>query len=233
MKNTSTILTTAILLAAGVAQTGLAQSDPNATLCLNIDLTAVSQGANTTNWGATVEGLQYTKITSRSIIQTLGAALNDTFSRRAKLVVVAPTNFLDTWTIQIQDGTNAPVDVTGFFGHQPGSPVTGSWTNRHGTQTGTVSYSIDTFSLQDQQGYPSLSQHFNVSGLTTLSTSSTENHRGTQMTLTDSISAQVSGTGDNQGAQTVLIGSITAQGREIEQTSSTENTNSSTATSRR
>lgn len=216
MKYLSTILPVAVLVMAGAADSTLAQSQTNQTLYLNIDLTAVSQGTATNTQEGVVTDLQFNRITSRNVIQAIGTALNDTFSERARLVVLAPTNSLDTWTIQIHDGTNAAVDVTGFFGHQPGSPVAGTWTNSRSGQSGTLSYSIDSFSLQDQAGSPALTEHFNVSGLTTLSSSTIDNWRRTQIGQVDNISAQVSGTGDYQGAQTLVSGSITAQGTDIE-----------------
>lgn len=67
------------LLMAGVAQSSFAQS--NEVLVLDIDLTAVSQGPVTTNRDRTITDVQFTRITSRSIIQVLGTALGDTFSK--------------------------------------------------------------------------------------------------------------------------------------------------------
>jgi hypothetical protein len=145
----------------------------------------------------------------------LGASLGDTFSKRAQLVLVVPTNSLEDWTIQIQDGTNAAVDVTGFFNHQPGSvSVSGSRTNPRNGGSAVTDFSVDSFSLQDQTGFPALTEHFSVSGFTVIESDAVVKHKGTVVGQSVNISAQVSGTGDNQGAQTVITGSITACGFE-------------------
>ncbi len=69
MMNLSKMLPIAALLMAGVAQTSLVQAQTNEQLFLNIDLTAVSQGTATTNWGGAVTDLHVTRITSQGIIQ--------------------------------------------------------------------------------------------------------------------------------------------------------------------
>lgn len=194
------------LLAAGALWTNAACAQTNETLALNIELTAVSQNAtNSTN-------VQCVKITSRGIIQDLAASLGTTFSHRAKLVVIAPSDALDNWSaIQIMDGTNI-VDVTGFFDHGQGSLVVqGSRTRGWGGSSTTVSYSVDSFSLMDQSGFTALTEHFNVSGFTVITSTTRTNKQGTNSSQTDSISAVVSGTGDEQGNPTVITGSITAE----------------------
>lgn len=216
MSNLSKIISVAALFMAGLAQTNFAQAQTNEVLSLNIDLTAVSQGPATTNHQGTITDLQCSRITSRSIIQVLGTALGDTFSRRAKLVVVTPTNSLENWTIQIDDGTNAPVDVTGFFGHQPGSvSVSGTKTDRKGNASVT-DFSVDSFSLLDQTNSPALTEHFSVSGFTVLESKAVVKHHGTVVGQSVNISAQVSGAGDNKGTPTVITGSITAESGEGE-----------------
>lgn len=129
--------------------------------------------------------------------------------------MLAPTNSLEDWTIQIQDGTNAAVDVTGFFNHQPGSvTVSGAAMNTKNGKSSVTDYSVDSLSLQDQTGYPALTEHFSVSGFTVIESSAVVKHKGTFAGQTVNISAQVSGTGDNQGTPTVITGSITAEGGE-------------------
>ncbi len=215
MTKISKIISIAALLMAGVAQTSFAQA--NEVLVLNINLTAVSQGPVTTNRDGTITDVQFTSITSRGIIKVLGTALGDTFSKRAQLVVVAPTNSLEDWTIQIDDGTNATVDVTGFFNHQPGSvSVSGAKTNIKNGKSSVTDYSVDSLSLQDQTGYPALTEHFSVSGFTVIESQAVVKHKGTVVGQTVTISAQVSGTGDNQGTPTVITGSITAESGETE-----------------
>lgn len=202
----SRILSVSALLAAGALWTNAAHAQTNETLALNIELTAVSQNAtNSTN-------VQCVKITSRGIIQDLAASLGTTFSHRAKLVVIAPSDALDNWSaVQVMDGTNV-VDVTGFFDHAQGSLVVqGTRTRGWGGSSTTVSYSVDSFSLMDQSGFTGLTEHFNVSGFTVISSTTRTNQKGTNSSQTDSISAVVSGTGDEQGNPTVITGSITAE----------------------
>lgn len=212
MTTLSKIISVATLIVAGAAQTGFAQTQTDEILVLNIDLTAVSQGPASTSDGI-LSDVQVTRITSRSVIQAIGASLEQTFSPRALLEVIAPTNVLDDWAVQVQDGTNAAVNVSGFFVHVPGFPsVGGAWLNNRTHESGTVDYSNDTFMLQDQGGLPTLTQHFNVSGFTVLNSTAVLNRKGVVVGQNDTISAQVSGTGDNQGNQTVITGSITAVG---------------------
>jgi hypothetical protein len=202
----SKILSASALLVGAAVWTNVAHAQTNETLALNIELTAVSQNAtNSTN-------VQCVKITSRSIIQDLAASLGTTFSHRAKLVVIAPSDALDNWSaVQIMDGTNV-VDVTGFFDHAQGSLVVqGSRTRGWGGSSTTVSYSVDSFSLMDQSGFTALTEHFNVSGFTVITSTTSTNRKGTVSSQTDSISAVVSGTGDEQGNPTVITGSITAE----------------------
>jgi hypothetical protein len=213
MTNVSRIISMTALMMAAASQTTLAQTQTDEVLVLTVNLTAVSQGAVTTNLDGTITDVQVTTITSQSIIQVLGAALGDTFSANAKLQVIAPTNYLDGWTFQVQDGTNPAVDVSGFFGHQVGYPsVAGAWISGTTGQPGVTDYSVDLFSMQDQGGYPALSEHFSVSGYTAINSTAKVNKKGVVVGQTDSVSAKVSGTGDNQGTTTVITGTITAKG---------------------
>ncbi len=212
MTTLSKITSIAFLLVAGVAQTTFAQT--NVTMVLDIDLTAVSQGTTANSGkhdnGGAISDVQFSRITSRGIIQVLGASLGDSFSKRAQLIVIAPADSPENWTIQIQDGTNAPVDVTGFFNHQPGSvSVSGTTNAKHGNST-VINYSVDSLSLQDQSGFPALTEHFSVSGFTVIESGVVTKHKGTVIQFT-SVSAQVSGNGDNQGNPTVITGSIMAE----------------------
>ena len=196
MTTLSKITSIAFLLMAGFAQTTFAQT--TVTMVLDIDLTAVSQGtaSNSDKHDGGTSGVQFTRITSRGIIQVLGASLGDSFSKCAQLIVTTPASSPEDWTIQIQDGTNAPVDVTGFFNHQPGSvSVSGTANPKHGNST-VINYSVDSLNLQDQSGFPALTEHFSVSGFTVIESGvvANHNHKGTVTSQFTSISAQVSGT---------------------------------------
>ncbi len=212
MKKLFGIVPIAALILAGAAQTSLAQTQTDEVLVLNIQLNAVSQGPTTTNRaGVVTTSVQVRRITTRDIIQTLGAATGNSFSARAQLVVLAPTNDLDTWTVQVRDG-NSQLDVSGFITHQPGTTEVGSatFTPRTGNASG-ADYSVDGFTLQDQGGFPSLTEHFNVSGLTITSSRGVV-RRGQVVGQVDRVDAQVSGTGDNNGNVIVIQGTISAVG---------------------
>lgn len=201
------------LILAGVTQSGMAQiPQTDEVLVLNVNLDAFSQGSTTTNRTSIVTPALVSEVTSRDIIQVLGVATGNTFSRKARLVLLTPTNDLEDWTVQIRDGSNAPVDVTGFVGHQKGSPsVTSTWVTKANGNAGEVEYSVDGFSLHDQAGFPTLSLHFNVSGFTVSSSKGAVKNRVVVGQI-DRIAAQVSGSGDSNGNPTVITGSIHAEG---------------------
>jgi len=212
MKKLFGIVPIAALMLAGAAQTTLAQTQTDEVLVLNIQLKEVSQGPTTTNRAGVVStSVQVRRITSADIIQVLGTATWNTFSSNAQLVLLTPTNDLDAWTVQIRDGNNQ-LDVSGFFVHQPGALEVGSssFNPRTGNASG-ADYGVDSFTLQDQGGFPSLTEHFSVSGLT-ITGSRGVLKRGQVVGQVDRVDAQVSGTGDNNGSATVIQGSIHAVG---------------------
>lgn len=201
----------AVLLAAAL-QTASAQPVTNTyeALVLNFNLNAVSQGPTTTTSAGAQTTVQTSRVTSRDVIAVLGAATGNTFSRHARLVVLTPTNNLENWIVQVQDGTTS-VDVTGFIGHQPGPNSVGSSLVRRNGSTTATEYSIDGFTLQDQAGFPPLTEHFSVSGFTATSASGIV-RRGQLVGQIDTIDADVSGTGDNSGAVFILEGTVDAEG---------------------
>lgn len=184
----------------------------DAVLNLSINLTALSQGPSSSAQGVVQTTVHASQVTSRTVIQALGASTGNTFSTKARLVLLTPTNNLDNWTVQVRDGS-AVVDVTGFFGHQPGTSTVDSafLVTRTGDAGDTV-YSIDNFTLQDEPGFPPLSLHFNVSGLTATSQTGVVNRRGVVTGEVNQISAQVSGTGDSKGALILIQGTVDAEG---------------------
>jgi hypothetical protein len=207
------IIPAAALLMAAALQTAPAQTtNIDEALVLNFNLNAVSQGPTTTTTAGVVADVRVSKITSRDIIVVLGAATGNTFSPRARLVVLTPTNNLEDWTVQIQDGSKA-VDVTGFVVHQPGSSSVGSaWVRSRTLAAGGTEYSIDGFSLQDQAGFPALSAHFNVSGFTATTSTGVVNRRGQLTGQIDTIDADVSGIGDSNGQLLIIEGTVDANG---------------------
>jgi len=207
------IIPTAALLMAAALQTAPAQTtNIDAALVLNFNLNAVSQGPAVTTSAGVSTDVQVSRITSRDIIVVLGAATGNTFSPKARLVVLTPTNDLENWLVHVQDGTK-DVDVTGFIAHNPGSSSVGSaWVQRRTGAAGGTEYSIDGFGLQDQAGFPALSKHFNVSGFTATTSRGAVNRRGQVTGVIDSIDADVSGTGDSGGELLIIEGTLDADG---------------------
>jgi hypothetical protein len=207
------IIPTAALLMAAALQTAPAQTtNIDAALVLNFNLNAVSQGPAVTTSAGVSTDVQVSRITSRDIIVVLGAATGDTFSPKARLVVLTPTNDLENWLVHVQDGTK-DVDVTGFIAHNPGSASVGSaWVQRRTGAAGGTEYSIDGFGLQDQAGFPALSKHFSVSGFTATTARGEVNRRGQVVGVIDSIDADVSGTGDSNGELLIIEGTLDADG---------------------
>jgi hypothetical protein len=207
------LIPTAALLMAAALQTAPAQTtNIDAALVLNFNLTAVSQGPTTTTPAGVVSDVQVSRITSRDIIVVLGAATGNTFSPKARLVVLTPTNDLENWTVKVEDGATS-VDVTGFIAHNPGpDSVSKAWIQRRTGAAGATEYSIDGFGLQDKPGFPALTEHFSVSGFTATTSRGVVDRRGQAAGVIDSIDADVSGTGDSNGQLLIIEGTVDADG---------------------
>jgi hypothetical protein len=208
----SKIIPLAALLLAAALQSASAQvTNTYEALVLNFNLNAVSQGPTTTTSAGAQTSVSVSRVTSRDIIKVLGTATGNTFSARARLVVLTPTNNLENWIVQVQDGTTS-VDVTAFIGHQPGPDSVGSAFVRRSGDAGSTEYSIDGFTLQDAPGFPALTEHFSVSGFTATSASGVVNRRGQVVGQIDTIDADVSGTGDLNGSVFIIEGTVDAEG---------------------
>jgi hypothetical protein len=209
MKKIAIVTLGIVLVGLSAVQNSLAQS--NLVQELNFQLCAVMQGDTRTNKNVVETRVKVVKEGSREIIQALGAATTNNFSRKAKLVLVTPSDGSGTPSILVRDCTNS-VDVTGFFGiQQTGTPVDSSWTNTKSGAASSNDYSIQTFTLQDQDGFSALPFHFSVTGFTIKSTSTCVNHKGTVTVTESSFSANVSGTGDNNGNPVLIQGSISGE----------------------
>ncbi len=200
----------ALLLAAALQSASAQVTNTYEALVLHFNLNAVSQGPTTTTSAGAQTSVQTSRITSREIIAVLGAATGNTFSSHARLVVLTPTNNLESWMVQIQDGTTS-VDVTGFIGHLPGPDSVGSAFVRRNGAAGSTEYSIDGFTLQDQPGFPALTEHFSVSGFTATAASGVV-RKGQLVGQIDTIDADVSGTGDTNGQVHIIEGTVDAEG---------------------
>ena len=179
---------------------------------LSIQLFGVSQGAPFTFGGTSGTNINSVRVDTRQVIQALAVATANTFSSTSKLVVVSPVDGGPV-SIQVRDGSNAPVDVTAYIGAQELSgSVDGSVTTTRSRRTSvSVSYLISRFTLQDANGQ-TLPLHFDVNGFTTIN-SSTGGFGGSQGPVTD---ANVSGAGDRNGNLLILQGSIEIFGRTLE-----------------
>jgi hypothetical protein len=212
MKKSLTLATIAACVLAAASLTASAQEQTDEVMAMNIQLTMVLQGPTTTTRTTASTAVTVVNVTTRDVIKALGTATGNTFSRNAKLVLLTPTNSLDywVWTYQVQDGSNT-VDVTGFFSHQPGQSVGSDTLNTRNGNSGSTDYSIDSFSVNDAGGFPSLSLHFYGGGFTVTSSHGVVQH-GQVVGQIDRLTANVSGTGDYQGNYAVVTGSITATG---------------------
>lgn len=128
--NTLKRLVTISLLAAAVAAcnlAGTAGASTNAVAFINIQLSFLTQGPNETNTPATndvTSTVVNTSVGTKDVIGWLGAATTNSFSAKAKLVRVKHFNAdTNTTTIEIRDGTNAPVDVSAFFANSLSTDV--------------------------------------------------------------------------------------------------------------
>src|SRR5581483_3063090 len=179
----------------------------NVVQTLNIQLFAVTQGSTTTFGNIVTKNVNTVSISTRRVIDALAAATANTFSSTSKLVVVTPLDGEATM-VQVRDGTNAPVDVTGFFSiQQLSGSVDNSVSNTRSGRSSDVGYSIQRFVLQDANG-DSLSLHFDVNGFTVDSSNSSQ--PGTEF------DAGVSGAGDRNGNLIILQGVISLHGHATE-----------------
>jgi hypothetical protein len=213
MKKLLTLTSIVALLVAGGAKTVSAQDMvTNEVVALNYQLTMVLQGPTTTSRTTVTTDVQKVDLTSADIIQALGTATGNTFSRNAQLELLTPMNSLDywAWTVRVQDGSNS-VDVTGFFTHQPGNAVGSATANTRNGNVNATTYSDDTFGIVDSGGFPSLSLHFSGDGFTTAVSDGVVT-RGKVVGQIDRITADLSGTGDYQGNFAVVKGTLSGVG---------------------
>jgi hypothetical protein len=221
MKRTIVLASLGALLAVGTAWTSQAQTNvitqTNVTLDLDFYLSTVAQGTVTTNHDTVVDSVVFGSINEASIISELGTSTSNNFSRRAELWLVIPTKAPDDWSVVVRDGTNSPVDVTGFFTYAPGTNSVGRTTVS--TTTGGVSdteYSIDRFGLHDQTGFPALSTHFHVSGFTITTTRAVLPTAAADVAgEIESINACVDGTGEQDGNLIIIEGIVTARSEDL------------------
>jgi hypothetical protein len=195
---------------AAAAMTSHAQT--NRVANLGFQLVFYSQGATTTNGTRVVEDADVTRFGTKDLIQILGAATSNDFSRAARLLRV--TAIIDgtnggTTTI-VKDGTNV-VDVTGFFSTALDGVVVHDSTFINGRLLKATRYSIRNLALKDKTGFPALAAHFAVQGFDVAdfhraepmkAGSDMDDHGDHDATWT------VNGTGDHNGQPIVVKGEI-------------------------
>lgn len=176
---------------------------------LSVQLRGVQPGGPVTNRFTVTTGLGSARIDTRDVIQALGTATGNLFSRSARLVIVTPVGGGDS-AIQVRGGSG-PVDVTRFFLHeQVSESVSGSVSSTATHRTVGLDYSIQRFALRDAEGGPALGLHFDVRGFAVERLP--DNGRGGVGRL----SLDASGTGDAGGNLLILGGQIEVQGDRLE-----------------
>jgi hypothetical protein len=178
---------------------------------VSIQLTGYRQGAPRTNSTTIVVGVDTTSVGNAGVIAALGAATGNSFSPGARLVSVTPVGGGDS-SVQVRDGGNT-VDVTMFFSHQQfGDTLVTSTTVRKTGRTLESDFSVQRFALHDSGGFPALTLHFDVQGITEADDTSLA---GASSPGSD-ITGNVVGTGDRNGRFMIMQGVIVLRGHTIE-----------------
>jgi hypothetical protein len=195
----------AALISLGVSETRADQT--NVVQNIGIQLRGVQPGGPVTNRFSVTTGIAPARIDTRQVIQALGAGTANTFSGRARLVLVTPLDGGFS-SIQVRDGNNT-VDVTSFFAHDQLSDfVSGSVSNMFTGKISNLDYSIQRFALANS-GSASLSLHFDVNGFASETSLS-------GLSGVSNLELEVSGSGDLNGNLVILQGSIEVQGGRLE-----------------
>jgi hypothetical protein len=200
---TSKLAAIAAVFALAIAQSPADQT--NLVQNLRIQLFGLSQGATSTNGNIVVTAANSVAIDTRRVIAALAASTGNSFSITSRLVVVTPLGGGPA-AVQVRDGSNV-VDVSSFLIDQSLSgSVESSFLNKRTGRSFGFSYSVLRFALQDSQGLPPLSLHFDVSGV---AVDSSFGQGG-------NTSVNVSGAGDRNGALVIFQGSIELRGQTLE-----------------
>jgi len=178
---------------------------------VSIQLTGYRQGAPRTNSTSIVVGVDSTSVGTAGVIAALGAATGNSFSTGARLVSVTPVSGGDS-SVQVRDGGNT-VDVTMFFSHQQfGDTLFTSITSRSTGRTSESDFSVQRFALHDAGGFPALTLHFDVQGIT----ENNDTAVGGVSSPGSNLAGNVVGTGDRAGRFMIMQGFITIRGHTLE-----------------
>jgi hypothetical protein len=166
----------------------------NTVQAINVALTGFAQNGDNTN--SANLALRPVRITTRDIIADLATATGQTFSSRARLMIISPPGGGNGVLVvrDISGRTVTDTDVSSFFSNAAvGQPVERSATSPSGRTTG-VQYSIQSFSF----GSGATSHSFSVQGFTTTTLAN------------NGFTSSVNGTGSVNGEDAVLRGTISA-----------------------
>jgi hypothetical protein len=178
---------------------------------VSIQLTGYRQGAPRTNSTTITVGVDSTSVGTAGVIAALGAATGNSFSTGARLVSVTPLAGGDS-AVQVRDVGNT-VDVTAFFSHQQfGDTLFTSTTSRSTGRTSESDFSVQRFALHDAGGFPALTLHFDVQGITEADDTAV----GGVSSPGSDITANVVGTGDRNGRFMIFTGTISLRGHTTE-----------------
>jgi hypothetical protein len=177
---------------------------------VSVHLTGYLQGSPRTNSTYIVTGVDTTRVGTAGVIAVLGASTGNSFSTNAHLVSVTPLG--GNSSVQVRDGSTT-VDVTAFFSHQQfGDTLFTSFTTISTARTSEADFSVQRFALHDASGFPALTLHFDVQGITQVDDTSVGGISSPGSNLT----ANVVGTGDRDGRFMILQGCITIRGHTTE-----------------
>jgi hypothetical protein len=178
---------------------------------VSIQLTGFRQGATRTNATSIVTSADTTRVGTVGVIAALGASTGNSFSTNAHLVSVTPLAGGDS-SVQVRDGGNT-VDVTAFFSHQQfGDTLMTSFTTLSTGRTSEADFSVQRFALLDASGFPALTLHFDVQGITEAADTAVNGVSSPGSNVT----ANVVGTGDRNGRFMIVEGLITFRGHTTE-----------------
>ncbi|HWY30977.1 MAG TPA: hypothetical protein VNX46_09495 [Candidatus Acidoferrum sp.] len=178
---------------------------------VSIQLNGFRQGAPRTNSTTITVGVDTTSVGTAGVIGALGAATGNSFSTGARLVSVTPLAGGDS-AVQVRDGGNT-VDVTAFFSHQQfGDTLFTSTTSRSTGRTSESDYSVQRFALHDADGFPALTLHFDVQGITEADDTAVNGVSSPGSNIT----ASVVGSGDRNGRSMIFTGTISMRGHTTE-----------------
>jgi hypothetical protein len=201
----------AAIVTAGMAQIHAATT--NLVQDISFTLTFYEQGPTNVSGTTTTIAVKKIKVTTKDVIAAIGSATTNSFSSKAKLVLVRDASSITNVSFyEIRDGTNPPVDITGFFSRSQSDTVYGSsYDSATGIDTG-VNYSVLHILLANA----SLTAGLDLKGFATTTHASIKDKADHTVIGVDTIEADVSGTGvDINGVSAVVNGSVSILGKTL------------------